>query len=325
MQVVERRAQAAVAVLAAVSALGATPVAPAQGASIRMVTYNAHWGEQIDARTGRWTGKLDLGRIAADIRRTGAEVAMLQELQTYRVRGRGVVNEARELAKLLGWTRGGVGRHALFQGSFPVTVWCRSVGGQPVVKWIYGRPGRCLQHGNAILSKRPLRFAGLVDLWRTADRDIYGAVEGRGAVVAGIRLNGRELLLATAHLGRSPAVGTCQLRDLLTQLTGRTPLVLAGDFNMEVGTQTATARCSGVPPRPLDQLAALGFTHSEPGGRTYPAHRPGEAIDHFFTSSGVVATSVRPVSNCRDGRCSSDHRPLAARVTLPPVAGANRP
>lgn len=302
----------------ALCALAAPSGASAQGAPIPMVTYNAHWGEQVDARTGRWTGKLDLRRIAADIRRTGAEVAMLQELHTYRVRGRGVVNEARELAKLLRWTSGGVSRHAFFHGSSPVAIWCRRKDGRRVVKWIDGRPGRCQEHGNAILSKRPLLFARFMDLWRPAARDIYGATEGRGGILAGISVNGQRLELATAHLAREPVVATCQLRDLLAELSGRGPLVLAGDFNMEVGTETAAAHCSGVPPRPLDQLAALGFTHGEPGGRTYPAHRPREAIDHFFTSSGVGVEGVQPRSNCRRGRCSSDHRPLVGRVVLGP-------
>ena len=315
----DRRRLLAGAVLAvALPALLAPAGASGQGAPIPMVSYNAHWGEQVDARTGRWTGKLDLARIANDIRRTGAEVAMLQELHTYRVRGRGVVNEARELAKLLRWTSGGVGRHAYFHGSSPVAIWCRRTSGRRVVKWIYGRPGRCLEHGNAILSKRPLRFARFIDLFRPAATDIYGAAEGRGAILAGISVGGQTLELATAHLAREPVVSTCQLRDVLTQLGGRSPLVVAGDFNLEVGTETLNPRCGGVPPRPLEQLAALSFTHGEPGGRTYPAHRPREAIDHFFTSPGVIAEGVRPVSNCRGSRCSSDHRPLAATVTLVP-------
>ncbi len=294
----------------------ALPSGAAAQAPIPMVTYNAHWGEQVDARTGRWTGKLDLARIAADIRRSGAEVAMLQELQTYRVRGRGVVNEARDLAKLLRWTSGGVARHAYFHGSAPVAIWCKRKTGRRVVKWIYGRPGRCLEHGNAILTKRPLLSARFVNLFRPAARDLYGAAEGRGAILARIDVNGQNLGLATAHLAREPVVSTCQLRDLLTQLSGRGPLVLAGDFNLEVGTETLSPHCDGVPPRPLDQLAALAFTRGEPGGRTYPAHRPREAIDHYFTSPGVVAEGVRPMSNCRGGRCSSDHRPLAATVSL---------
>ena len=316
---VDRTRRWPVAVLAAAFCAVAAPSgASAQGAPIPMVSYNAHWGEQVDARTGRWTGKLDLRRIAADIRRTGAEVALLQELHTYRVRGRGVVNEARELAKLLRWTSGGVARHAFFHGSSPVAIWCRRMDGRRVVKWINGRPGRCLEHGNAILTKRPLTFARFVDLFRPAARDIYGASEGRGAILAGIRVDGQPLQLATAHLAREPVVSTCQLRDLLTQLSGRSPLVLAGDFNLEVGTETLDPHCDGVPPRPLDQLAALAFTHGEPGGRTYPAHRPREAIDHFFASPGVLVEGARPYSNCRSGRCSSDHRPLGATVTLMP-------
>src|SRR5918998_10848 len=116
----------ALAVLAAaLLAVVAPAAASAQGTRIPMVTYNAHWG---------------------------AQVAMLQELQTFRVRGRGVVNEARELARLLGWTSGGVGRHAFFRGSEPVSGWCKPTSGPRVVRWMYGRQARCLEHGNAILS-----------------------------------------------------------------------------------------------------------------------------------------------------------------------------
>ena len=279
-----------------------------------MVTYNAHWGEEVDSRTGHWTGHLDLGRIAADIRRSGAEVAMLQEIHTYRF-GRRILSEPREIAKLLRWTSGGVRRHVVFHASRPTAIWCRRADGSPKVRFLNGRPGRCREHGNAILSKRPIYSGRFIDLFRPAARDIYGATEGRGALRAAMLVDGRQLWLSTTHLARESSVGTCQLRDLLPQLTGLGSLVLAGDFNMQTDTQTATPRCDGVPPRPLDQPAAAGLVHGEPGGRTYPAHRPREAIDHFFVSPDLRAEGVRPLSNCRRGRCSSDHRPLVATVS----------
>ena len=71
---------------------------PALAGDLRVLTYNAHWTEQTDARTGRWTNKLNARAIARDVRRSGAEVVALQELQTYRIRGR-VVSQAAILAQ----------------------------------------------------------------------------------------------------------------------------------------------------------------------------------------------------------------------------------
>ena len=296
-------------------AAAATPASAQR--PLTMVTYNAHWGEEIDAGTGRWTGHLDLGRIAADIRRSGAEVAMLQEVHTYRVGSR-IVSEPREIAKLLRWTRGGVRRHMVFHASRPTAIWCRRADGRPKVRFLNGRPGRCREHGNAILSKRPIYSGRFIDLFRPAARDIYGAAEGRGALRAAMLVDGRQLWLATTHLARESVVGTCQLRDLLPQLTGLGSLVFAGDFNMQTDTRTVNPRCDGVPPRPLDQPAALGLVHGGPGGRTYPAHKPREAIDHFFVSPDLGVGGVQPLNNCRRGRCSSDHRPLVGRILLGP-------
>jgi endonuclease/exonuclease/phosphatase family metal-dependent hydrolase len=314
---VGRTGRIGLAVLAAGLCFAAAATSASAQSPLTMVTYNAHWGEEIDARTGHWTGHLDLGRIAADIRRSGAEVAMLQEVHTYRF-GRRIVSEPREIAKLLGWTRGGVRHHMIFHASRPTAIWCRRADGSPKVRFLNGRPGRCREHGNAILSRRAIYSGEFIDLFRPAARDIYGASEGRGALRAAMLVDGRQLWLATTHLARESVVGTCQLRDLLPQLTGLGSLVLAGDFNMQTDTQTDNPRCDGVPPRPLDQPAMAGLVHGGPGGRTYPAHKPREAIDHFFVSPDLRVEGVQPQSNCRRGRCSSDHRPLVGRILLGP-------
>jgi endonuclease/exonuclease/phosphatase family metal-dependent hydrolase len=142
-------------------------------------------------------------------------------------------------------------------------------------------------------------------------------VEGRSALRASIRVGGRRLWVATTHLARDPSTGICQLRDLLPHLTGVHRLVLAGDFNMQTHTEVRHPRCDGVPLRGLDQLSAAGLQRGEPGAPTYPAHAPDEHIDHFFATPSVDILDVRPRDNCYRGRCSSDHRPLLARIRVP--------
>jgi endonuclease/exonuclease/phosphatase family metal-dependent hydrolase len=291
-----------------------------EAAEFPVMTYNVHWAEQTDALTGRWTGRLDLRRVADEVHRSGAQLAALQEVQTYRAGGR-VLSEAHELARLLGWTSGGLRRHVLTYGSEPAAVWCRRKDGTSVVKWIGGRRVRCLRHGNAILSRRPLFHGRFIDLFRPAGDpfrpDLYGTDEGRSALRASIIVGGRRLWVATTHLARLPSIGVCQLRDLLSELAGLRPLVLAADFNMEPDTEVSSARCGGVPLRPLDQPVAAGLVRGGPGAATYPAHRPREHIDHLFASPPVELLNVRALDNCFRGRCSSDHRPLVARLRVP--------
>jgi endonuclease/exonuclease/phosphatase family metal-dependent hydrolase len=297
-----------------------TGAARAAATEFPVMSYNVHWAEQTDARTGRWTGRLDLRRVADEVLRSGAHLVALQEVQTYRMRGR-VLSEAHELARLLGWTTGGLRRHVLTHGSEPVAVWCRRNDGASVVRWIGGRRARCVEHGNAILSRRPLVYGRFIDLFRPVGdplgRDLYGANEGRGALRASILVGGRRLWVATTHLARMPSIGICQLRDMLSELTDIRPLVLAADFNTETDTEVAQPRCGGVPLRPLDQPLSAGLVRGRPGGPTHPAHRPKEHIDHFFASPPLELYNVRAIDNCYRGRCSSDHRPLVARLRLP--------
>lgn len=288
---------------------------------ISVMTYNAHWAEQTDARTGRWTGEIDLGRIAREIRGAGAEIVFLQELQSYRVGAR-QLSEAKALARMLGWTRGGVSTHAMFRSTAPLATWCRRNSGRAVVRSLDGRPARCLAHGNALLSKWPLLRGAAINLFRPdgnlLDGDLYGAPEGRNSLRASIFVDGGALWIATLQLGRQPEIAACQLRDLLETLDRVRPLLLGGDFNIETRTEVSRPRCDGVPPRPLDQLARAGLIRGEPAGRTYPAFRPDERIDHLFASVGLALRHVRPQDNCYRRRCSSDHRPLVAEVLRSP-------
>ena len=319
-----RRGWPAVAVALTATGLSAPPAAAE--VSVRVMTYNVHWGEGVSAATGRRTGRIELGRVARDIRRSGAEVVSLQEAQSYRLRGGAVLSEPRAIARALGWTRGGVGRHYLFRGGLPAAKWCRRpLDGMPVVRRIGGRRARCVRHGNALLSRRPLTRKRSFSLWRgdgdSSDGDALGTFEGRVLVGARIRIGGLPLSVWGTHLAREPEIAACQLASTL-ELVGRGgPAVLLGDLNLSARTRTVP-RCPEAPERPFVLLRAAGFRERGRAPLTYPAHDPARAADHVLTRDVRSIGTARALSNCRRLRarepriCSSDHRPLVARLVI---------
>jgi endonuclease/exonuclease/phosphatase family metal-dependent hydrolase len=288
------------------------------------MTYNVHWAEGVSAATHTRTGRVELAPVVRDIRSSGAEVVALQEAQSYRLPGGRAFSEPREIARALGWTQGGVGRHYLFRGGAPAAKWCRRLlDGRPVVRRLGGRRARCVRHGNALLSRRPLTDKRSVSLWSSdgfdSDGDAFGAGEGRSLVGATIRVAGSPLWLWNTHLAREPAVGACQLERALAQIDPNAPALLLGDFNMSGQTLT-TPRCAEAPARPFDLLDARGFVEPASVPRTYPAFAPAEVVDHVLASGGPFVASVAALRTCLAAKpggpriCSSDHRPLLARV-----------
>jgi endonuclease/exonuclease/phosphatase family metal-dependent hydrolase len=320
-----RRLSIAVAAIAAAMAVCA---GPANGATaIRAMTYNVHWAEGVTLTTHRRAGRVEIERVAHDIRRSGAEVVALQEAQSYRLPGGRTFSEAREVARALGWTRGGVGRHYLFRGGVPVAKWCiNPEDGEPVVRRIGGLRARCTSHGDALLSKRPLAGKRTYSLWRSdgddSDGDALGTSEGRVVVGARITVAGAPLWLWTTHFAREAEVAACQLAGALAPIDRSQPALLLADFNMSADTVT-TPRCPEATARPFDLLDARGFREPAPVPRTYPAYGPDRVLDHALAAGGPTVTSTRALRTCRAARrgapriCSSDHRPLLARVIYP--------
>jgi endonuclease/exonuclease/phosphatase family metal-dependent hydrolase len=295
---------------------------------LRAMTYNVHWAEGTSAATGKRTGLVEPARVVRDIRSSGAEVVALQEAQSYLLPGGRPFSEPREIARALGWTKGGVGRHYLFRGGAPVAKWCKSqVDGRAVVRRIGGLRARCVRHGDALLSRRPLAHKRSFSLWRPdgddSDGDALGTSEGRVLVGARIRVAGASLWLWTTHFAREPDIAACQLAGALAPIDGDDPALLLADFNMSSQTLTAP-RCAEAPARPFDLLDAHGFHEPAPVPPTYPAHAPAEAIDHVLASGGPSVSSTRALRTCRSTKrggpriCSSDHLPLLARVKLAP-------
>jgi endonuclease/exonuclease/phosphatase family metal-dependent hydrolase len=299
------------------------PAAPMSHASpnsaeLRVLTYNVHWTEQTDAATGVWTTELNARAIARDVRGSGAEVVALEEVQTYRVGSR-LVSQAAMLARLLGWTAQGIRRHVYFRAGSPGAVWCRRKG-RPARRLINGRFGVCLEHGKALISRRPLlrrRFIHRFPPSRRAETAAYTDRPGRNALRASIMFGGRRIWLAAVHLSRREPAAACQLRDLLPQLITARPIVVLGDFNLEPHTEVPNPPCAGVPRRPLDQLRRVGLRRGAPGGATWPAYDPRERIDHIFAGAPLKIRAARPLDNCGAARCSSDHRPFLAVLRVP--------
>jgi endonuclease/exonuclease/phosphatase family metal-dependent hydrolase len=203
-----------------------------------------------------------------------------------------------------------VDRHFVFRGGEPVAKWC-------VVRRLGRVRARCVRHGDALLSRRPLSQKRTFSLWRP------DTLEGRVLVGATIRVGSAPLRLWTTHLAREPDVAACQLAGALGRIERGAPTLLLADLNMSGQTVTAP-RCAEAPARPFDLLDARGFREPPPAPRTYPAYAPAEAIDHVLASGGPSVASTRGLRTCRAARrgarriCSSDHRPLLARVKLAP-------
>jgi endonuclease/exonuclease/phosphatase family metal-dependent hydrolase len=140
---------------------------------------------------------------------------------------------------------------------------------------------------------------------------------------ASIRGAGAPLWLWTTHFAREAEVAACQLAGALAPIDRGQPALLLADFNMSADTRT-TPRCAEATARPFDLLDQHGFREPAPVPRTYPAYGPDRVLDHVLAAGGPTVVSTRALRTCRAARrggpriCSSDHRPLLARVVVGP-------
>jgi endonuclease/exonuclease/phosphatase family metal-dependent hydrolase len=185
-----------------------------------------------------------------------------------------------------------------------------------VVRRLGGRRARCIRHGDALLSRRPLAHKRSFRLWHP------DGFEGRVLVGATIRVAGAPLWLWTTHFAREPEIAACQLAGALARIGRDDPALLLADLNMS-GETVTSPRCAEAPARPFDLLDARGFREPMPVPLTYPAYAPAKAIDHVLASGGPVVASTKALRTCRAASrggpriCSSDHRPLLALIADP--------
>lgn len=282
---------------------------------MRLVSYNIQYGRGKD-------GRIDLPRIADELRAYEADVIALQEVE-------------------VGWQRSGSQHQPQILGRL-----------LPGYHWVYlpafdlaASSGR-RQFGNMVFSRQPIWQARLIPLPKLPVAHEFnmdlGAIEvllnssagpfrlynlQLSSVSADERLRQIDTLLAVHHAAPSRGgawSGPAQVRGAIDWSNGETPppapkvAILLGDFNAEpLSAEYALMMAAGF----HDAWQVLG--HRDEDGVTYPA-QPGWAqplrIDYAFLSADLAA-KIRRIA-VDHGALGSDHNPLMldldAQLT-PPV------
>ncbi|SFJ96167.1 Metal-dependent hydrolase, endonuclease/exonuclease/phosphatase family [Amycolatopsis sacchari] len=256
---------------------GVTTVAaaPAQASAARVLnvlSFNIHHAAGTD-------GVLDVARVADVIRRSGADVVGLQEVDRHYSARSEWADQAGELARLLGYQ----------------VVFGANIDREPPSP---GQPR--VQYGTAILSRYPIRAWDNTYLSRSPDQ------EQRGLLHAELDVRGKRVHFYDTHLAASSQTDRLAQTRQIVDLIGRTrPSVLVGDLN-------------ALPDAPEIATLASAFTDAWPvSGRgdeaTYPAEAPDRRIDYVYAGAGARPLVTRVV---HADPAASDHLPLAARVLV---------
>jgi endonuclease/exonuclease/phosphatase family metal-dependent hydrolase len=211
---------------------------PTASQTFRVMTYNIHHGEGLD-------GKVDLERIAAVIKESGADIIALQEVD------KGVERTARrdlpaELAALTGFT-------CVFSNNY------HHQGGE---------------YGNAVLTRFAVKSAV------NHHFKMLQAREPRGLQKLVLDVAGREVVFLNTHLDASREdtdrwSSAGEIETILKSYAGR-PLLICGDFN-------ATPESRVI--RKLSPLLRDTWLLAGKGdGFTVPVNQPRRRIDYLWMS-----------------------------------------
>lgn len=253
-----------VALLGMLSVLGAEAgdAAPPKGRAVKVLTYNIAHGVGHD-------GRLDLDRIAGVIRRSGADVVALQEVDKHWDARSDFVDQAAALGEKLNMRV----RFAPIYSLDPP---------EP------GKPRR--EYGLAILSRYPITRFKNHELSRISSLEPEKGVQKLpGFPEAVINLHGRKIHLFNTHLSwLDPEVRLLEAEEMLEIMgSARHPVVLAGDMN-------------ALPDAPeIDRLReVLTDTFEAAGegdGYTFPVPDPVRRIDYIFASPDIRVLDSRVI------------------------------
>lgn len=252
------------------SPAAAAPNAPAR--EVRVMSYNIHHGQGVDDR-------LDLERIATEIRESGADVVGLQEVDRHWGQRSDFVDQAGELARMLRM-------HVVYGANLDL---------DPLNP---GEPRR--QYGTAILSDAPIHE------WRNTLLPRTGNLEQRGLLEALVTVRGVPVRVYTTHLQHNSQAERLAQIAAIREVIGvpDESVVLTGDLNARPDTPEIAAITEDL----VDAWAEAGVGD----GYTLSAENPYARIDYVMHSSDVVARSAAVLTT--DG---SDHLPVTADLALP--------
>lgn len=240
------------------------------GREIRVLVYNIHAGK--DAK-----GIDNLARVAEIVRSTGADIALLQEVDRGTTRS-GKVDQLEVLSRLTGF-HAAFGKTLDYQGG---------------------------DYGIAVLSRWPINRDSLIRLPVDPPQQRSGGVnEPRGALQAVIQVHGAPLEILNTHIdaSREDFYRRQEMTTILRLATRsivdvRRSTLVGGDLNAEPGSAVIEL-VRGSPLRDAWPECGQG------SGLTYPADRPIKRIDYLLLPVGwtcvtgtVLETEV------------SDHRPV---------------
>jgi endonuclease/exonuclease/phosphatase family metal-dependent hydrolase len=267
----------AVLAASAVGCAGLRSAAPEREPGVtRVLVYNIHAGKDA-------AGADNLGGVAELVRRTGADLVLLQEVDRG-TRRSGRVDQPAVLAERTGF-------HVAFGSA---------------LDYDEGR------YGVAVLSRWPIVADTLIHLPVTPVQvRAGGSHEPRGVLRVVVEAPAGRLAILNTHLDAS---GDDRWRrqeadsivSLAAQVGHTEPAVIVGgDFNStpESAVQGAV-RAGGL----RDGWAACASGE----GFTYPADAPVKRIDYLFLTGDVRCTAARVVETR-----VSDHRPLLVDLILP--------
>lgn len=242
--------------------------------TLRIASFNIRNGRAVDWRSLWWRRR---GALAAVMREVDADVWGLQEVFPLQRRylETGVLGDHR-------WVGSGRNRRSSGEGLYVAARRGRVAVEADDVRWFGDAPGR-------------------------PGSRIGGASFPRIAVLASLRVDDREVLVADVHLDeRSSARRATSVRQLATwlgeEVAGRS-LVVLGDFNEE------TPSAIFDPLRDLGLEPALGADH---GGSSHSFWREEpRQIDNVWLSPDAAVRSARVWS---EAALASDHDPVVVEV-----------
>lgn len=253
-------------IVASLTILTVTHVVASEPIRIRVLSYNIHHAEGVDR-------KLDLDRIATVIRSVNPDIVALQEVDQKATRSESVDQPAK-LARL-------TKMNVAFGANIPLQ------GGH---------------YGNAVLTKFPIVKH---ENHRLPNVDNG---EQRGVIVADIRISEarQPLVLFATHLDHRgddrERIASAKVINQLADKRGNLPMLLAGDLNAVVDSQT------------LNELLTGWTQTNDKPMPTIPVTKPTRQIDFVLCRPRnqwkIIEVKVLEES------VASDHRPILVVMEL---------